>query len=69
MATSQEATENNRKLFRRYVKMFALSDPIVYTSHADKLSLWLNDSKAYYAVARPEVRISFNLPLMPLNSV
>jgi hypothetical protein len=71
MATSQEATqatENNRKLFRRYGKMFALADPDVYTSHADKLSLWLNDFKAYYTSARPEVRISSNLPFMPLIS-
>ena len=61
MATSQEATqatENNRKLFRRYGKMFALADPNVYTSHADKLSLWLSDFKAYYTSARPEVRTS-----------
>lgn len=63
MATSQEATENNRKLFRRYGKKFALTDPNVYTSHADKLSLWLNDFKAYYTAARPEVRF---LPTFPL---
>ncbi|KAF8803612.1 hypothetical protein BYT27DRAFT_7195459 [Phlegmacium glaucopus] len=50
-----QAAENNQKLFRRYAKMFALSDPHIYTSHADKLSLWLNDSKAYYATARPEI--------------
>jgi hypothetical protein len=68
MATSQEATqatENNRKIFRRYGKMFAHANPDVYTSHADKLSLWLKDFKAYYTSARPEVRISPNLPFMP----
>jgi hypothetical protein len=72
MATSQEATqatENNRKLFRRYGKMFALADHNVYTSHADKLSLWLNDIKAYYTSARPEVRIFPNLLLCLLISV
>ena len=71
MATSQDAnqaTDNNRKLFRRYGKMFALADPNVYTSHADKLSLWLSDFKAYYTSARPEVRISSNFPFMLLIS-
>ena len=70
MATQEatQATENNRKLFRRYEKMFALADPNVYTSHADKLSLWLNDFKAYYTSARPEVRVSSNLPFIPLTS-
>ena len=70
MATSQEATqatENNRKIFRRYGKMFALADPSVYVSHAHKLSLWLNDVKAYYTSARPEVRISPNFLFMPFN--
>lgn len=68
MATLQEAEDNNRKLFRRYGKKIALTDPAVYTSHADKLSLWLNDFKAYYTSARPEVRISSDLPFMPLIS-
>jgi hypothetical protein len=71
MATSEDAsqaTENNRKLFRRYEKMFALADPNVYTSHADKLSLWLSDFKAYYTSARPEVRISSNVPFIHLTS-
>ena len=70
MATSQatQTTENNRKLFCRYEKMFELDDLNVYISHADKLSLWLNDSKAYYTSARPEVRISSNLLIMPLIS-
>jgi hypothetical protein len=63
MATSQ-ATENNQKLFHRYGKKFALNDPLVYTAYADKLSLWLSDFKAYYAAARPQVRISSNLPFM-----
>jgi len=56
MSTSQ-AAENNQKLFRRYAKMFSLSDPHIYISHAEKLSLWLNDFKAYYPTARPEVRV------------
>jgi hypothetical protein len=69
MSNSQvvtQATDNNRKLFRRYGKMFSLADPNVYASHADKLSLWLSDFKAYYTSARPEVRISSILPFMPL---
>ena len=69
MSTSQDqATENNRKLFRRYGNMLALADSNVYTYHANKLSFWLNDIKAYYTSARPEVRISSNLPFMPLIS-
>lgn len=68
MATSQ-ATENNQKLFRRYAKMFTLSDPDVYISHAEKLSLWLNDFKAYYAAARPEVRVSSNLSCPQLTPI
>jgi hypothetical protein len=51
-----DAAEKNQKLFRRYGKMFALSDPNIYTDHLEKLSLWLNDFKAYYTTARPEVR-------------
>ena len=61
MANTSQATENNQKLFRRYGKMFALNDPNVYTSHAEKLSLWLNDFKAYYTAARPEVSVASNL--------
>lgn len=58
MATSQ-ATENNQKLFRRYAKVFAHTDPQSYALHAEKLSLWLSDFKAYYAAARPEVCLCF----------
>ena len=61
--TSQQATENNEKLFHRYGKKLASSDPLVYTFYADKLSLWLSDFKAYYTAARPQVWISSNFLL------
>lgn len=54
-AISDQATENNQRLFKRYARVFNNADPIAFAAHAQKLSLWLDDYKAYYVGARPEV--------------
>ncbi|KIM49001.1 hypothetical protein M413DRAFT_21301 [Hebeloma cylindrosporum] len=52
---SAQAMENNQRLFLRYAKVFRENDVAAYTLHAHKLAVWLRDSKAYYAAARPEI--------------
>ncbi|KAF8964115.1 hypothetical protein BDZ97DRAFT_1818031 [Flammula alnicola] len=52
---STQATENNQRLFRRYIRVFSDNNIPAYVQHAEKLSSWLRDYKAYYVAARPEV--------------
>ncbi|KDR81376.1 hypothetical protein GALMADRAFT_263661 [Galerina marginata CBS 339.88] len=54
-SVSSQASENNQRLFRRFGKVFAHNDLSAYISHAQKLSVWLRDHKAYYTAARPEI--------------
>ncbi|KJA27296.1 hypothetical protein HYPSUDRAFT_212475 [Hypholoma sublateritium FD-334 SS-4] len=54
-AISDQATENNQRLFKRYARIFSNADPTTYAQHAQKLSVWLSDYKAYYVTARPEI--------------
>ncbi|OBZ66232.1 hypothetical protein A0H81_13723 [Grifola frondosa] len=52
---TKDAENNNNKLFPVFIQN--LSDGLLasYVPTAEKLSIWLNSSKAYYALARPTI--------------
>ncbi|THH15588.1 hypothetical protein EW146_g4924 [Bondarzewia mesenterica] len=50
------AINNNEKLFPVFARRLSTSThPVSYIGAADRLSVWLNSSKAYYPVARPKI--------------
>jgi hypothetical protein len=53
--SDQKALLNNQKLFDVYAKRLCSSDVVAFSDVTEKLSTWLNNPKAYYAEARPEV--------------
>lgn len=56
---TQQITKTNQRLFHRYAAVFMKPEsPEAFVTHAQKLSDWLGDFKAYYGAARPEVWIS-----------
>jgi hypothetical protein len=55
MQADQNALLNNQRLFDVYAKKLCSSDVGTFSDVTEKLSSWLNNPKAYYSEARPEV--------------
>ena len=53
--SDQTALINNQKLFNVYAKKLFSSDIGTFSDVTAKLATWLNNPKAYYTEARPEV--------------
>ncbi len=55
MQADQNALLNNQRLFELYAKKLCSRDVGTFSDVTEKLSSWLNNPKAYYNEARPEV--------------
>lgn len=58
MSIDQRARSNNQKLFDAYAKKLCSDDVRTFSEVAEKLAIWLDNGKAYYDEARPEVWFS-----------